>query len=204
MKLKNKTEIGTMTLLAIVLSSSLALAANGEFGKMSGDEFRKANADAGMNVESIKPDAGPLSEKDKELLREVAFGGMMQIELSRAATLLGSSEDIKTIANAEIAEQSALATKLNEMATAGGATLPEALNSEATAIVDNLKKQTGIAVDKMYLQASGVEGHEKLKATMEKVQKEAKSAALRALGEAAIPLIITHLQVAKDELAELK
>lgn len=202
MKRINQFNIGAIASLAISLASPLAFSATGEFGKMSADEFKKANADAGMTVKEIKPDSEPLSEADKGLLKEIALGGMMQIELSRAATLLGSSADVKTIANAEIAEHSAIATKLNEMATAGGATMPDALESEATAMVNKLKRQTGAAADKMYLQVSGIEGHEKLKTVMEKVQKEAKSPALKALAEAALPLINTHLQVARDEASE--
>jgi putative membrane protein len=195
---------GAMALVAVSFISPLAHAASGMLGKMGPDEFKKANADAGTKVKAIHPAGGGLSEGDKDLLKEIALGGMMQMELSKVAASMGSSEDVKMIANAEIEEQTVVGEKLKEIAAAGGASLPGAPDDDTTKLVEKLKKETGLELDKMYLKKSGINGHEKLKDTMEKVQKKAENAALKALADAALPLIRTHLQVAKDESADMK
>lgn len=192
-----------MALLATSLASSLAFAKSGMLGKLSPDEFKKANADAGMMVKAVQPDSAALSAGDKELLKEIAMGGMCQMELSKVAASMATSEDVKMIADAEVEEQTAVAEKLKQIAAAGGAMLPGQPDDETIAKVEMLKKLSGLELDKKYLKESGIKGHEKLKDTMEKVLKKADSSALKALAGAALPLIRIHLQVAKDEAADV-
>jgi putative membrane protein len=172
-------------------------------GKLGPDDFKKANTEAGEKVKAVKPGTGALSDSDKELLKEIALGGMWQLELSKVTASQASSEDVKMIANAEVVEQTAVSSKLKEIATAGGAALPEQPDDDTNDMVAKLKKESGLELDKKYLKESGIKGHEKLKDTMEKVQKKAESSALKALADAALPLIRTHLQVAKDEADDM-
>ena len=194
---------GAMALLATSLVAPVAHAKSGMLGKLGPDDFKKANTEAGEKVKAVKPGTGALSDSDKELLKEIALGGMWQLELSKVTASQASSEDVKMIANAEVVEQTAVSSKLKEIATAGGAALPEQPDDDTNDMVAKLKKESGLELDKKYLKESGIKGHEKLKDTMEKVQKKAESSALKALADAALPLIRTHLQVAKDEADDM-
>jgi putative membrane protein len=54
-------------------------------GNMSVDEFNRLNAQGAAAVAAITPTSGQLSSRDRSLMMEVAMGGMMQLEVSRAA-----------------------------------------------------------------------------------------------------------------------
>lgn len=55
----------------------------------------------------------------------------------------------------------------------------------------------GTALDEMYMDESGVKGHQKLDQVMSKVESSASDASLKGIGKAAYPLVKTHLQVAQ-------
>ncbi|MEO7100208.1 MAG: DUF4142 domain-containing protein [Luteolibacter sp.] len=199
MNRRNCIKTGAMAMLATSFASAFASAKSGMLGKLGPDEFKKANADAGERVKAVRPGTTALTDGDKDLMKDIAIWGMWQMELSKVAASKATSEDVKMIANAEVEEQMAVSAKLKEIASAGGATLPGKPDNETVDTVEKLKKEAGLNLDKKYLKESGIKGHEKLKAVMEKVQKKADSAALKALAEAALPIINIHLQVAKDE-----
>lgn len=189
--------------LFAVFSSSAAFAESGKLGKMGPDEFKGSNDVAAEKVKAVKAGEGALSESDAELLKKIAKGGMIQLEISKVAVAQASSEDVKMIAKAEVAEQELIGAKVKEIAAAGSVTLPTGLDDDEREMVDELKKETGLELDKKYLKDSGVTGHEMLKKTMEEVRDDAESSTLKALANATLPIINTHLKVATDEAADM-
>jgi putative membrane protein len=65
------------------------------------------------------------------------------------------------------------------------------------------RAQSGPDFDRAYLKQSGVDGHEKLNATMDKVQSKAADATLNPITATALPLIKAHMQVSQDGLKGL-
>ena len=98
------------------LTHSIAHAADGKVGKVDPAEFKKINKEAGAKLAAIKPTSDPLSNADGALRIEIATGGMMQLEMSRAAVDKATSQDVRAIAQAEVEEQTGLAAKLKERA----------------------------------------------------------------------------------------
>jgi putative membrane protein len=199
MNLRNCIRTGTMAILAISFASSLASAKSGMLGQLGPDEFKQSNAAAASRVNAIQAGSTAFTENDKELAKEIALWGMWQLELSKVAASMATSQDVKMIAQAEVDEQTVVAAKLKEIAAAGRATLPASPDQDTLDMIEKLKKESALELDKKYLKESGIKGHEKLKAIMEKVQKNADSGTLKALADATLPIINTHLKVAKDE-----
>lgn len=194
---------GAMAVVAASLSLPHASAKSGMLGKLGPDEFKKANESGGAQVKAVKPDGAALSKDDAALLTEVAMGGMMQLETSKVAVKMASSEDVRMIAKAEVEEQTILSAKVAEIAKSGGVALPASPDEKTTKMIEKLKGQSGTELDKQYLKDTGVKGHEMLRETMEKVQSKAENPALKSLAAAALPLIKTHLEVAKDETSDI-
>lgn len=194
---------GALAGIALTFGMTQLQAASGMLGKMGPDEWKKANSDAGAKVKGLAAGSKALSEDDAELLKEIAMGGMMQLQLSEVAARMGSSEDVKMIASAEVEEQTIVGAKVKEIAKAGGVTLPEGPDEEAREAIEKLKAMKGLELDKHYLKVSGVDGHEKLKDTMEKVRSKAESQVLKDLAETTLPIIKVHLQVSKDEASDM-
>jgi putative membrane protein len=194
---------GALAGVALTFGISTTHAASGMLGKMGPDAWKKANADAGSSVKALSAGTADLSKDDADLLKEIAACGMMQLKLSEAAASMGSSEDVKMIASAEVEEQTIVGAKVKEIARAGNVVLPGDPDEDVNEAVAELKKKTGLELDKHYLKESGIKGHEKLKDTMEKVQSKAESQVLKDLANTTLPIIKTHLQVSKDEAADM-
>ncbi len=195
---------GALAGIAFTLGMPHAHAASGMLGKMGPDEWKKANSDAGASVKKLAAGSAKLSEDDAELLKEIALGGMMQLELSKVAAASGESEDVKMIASAEVEEQMIVGAKVKEIAAAGGVTLPGEPDDDTREAVAELKGKKGLELDRHYLEVSGIKGHEKLKDTMEKVRDKAESQVLKELAGTTLPIIKIHLQVSKDESSDME
>ncbi len=187
---------------AAFLTQNAFAAHDGKIGTIDAAEWTKINLEAGQKVKAIKPGAEKLSDADQKLMLEIASGGMMQLELSKAALAKATSADVKAYAQAEVDEQTGLATKLEEIAGAKGVTLPETPDDKTKKAVEKLNAKSGADFDREYLQESGVDGHQKLEKTMSKVESKAADATLKTVASTALPLIKTHLQAARDEMKD--
>lgn len=172
-------------------------------GSMSQQEFDRINKEGAAKVKAIKPTKDPLSSADQELMMQVAKGGMMQLEVSRMAVQQASSEPVRKLAQSEVEEQTGLSAKLKEMATAKGITLPTTPDAQTQAMLTKMKGVSGADFDRLYVEQSGVKGHEQLDKVMSSVESGAKDAGLKGLAAAAHPLVKTHLTVSKAMLAKM-
>ncbi|SDK31550.1 putative membrane protein [Catalinimonas alkaloidigena] len=184
------------------LLSRFAFAKDGKIGKMDASEFQDINQEAFAKVADLDASAGALTADDQKLLLEIAMGGMMQLEASRAVVSKLTDEDVRAICNAEIEEQTGLSKKLKEIAQAKNVTLPDAPDPKVTKQVEKLQGLSGARLNHTYLQEIGVRGHELLQKTMSKVQSKAQDETLKTLAATTLPLIETHLQVSRDEMSD--
>lgn len=182
---------------AIAMPLSMFAQSDATIGGMSRAEFDRINADGAAKVAAVKPSSAPLSAGDKKLLMQMAQGGMMQLQVSQAALPKVSRDDVRTLAQSEVDEQTGLSQKLTEIAGAKGVTMPSEPAAGTAAILQQMEGKSGSNLDMYYTKTSGIEGHKKLEATMTTVSKTAKDPALKAVANAALPLIKTHMRVAK-------
>ncbi|HEX8296528.1 MAG TPA: DUF4142 domain-containing protein [Chthoniobacteraceae bacterium] len=203
MNRRNFLQTTVLAVAGTTLITTLSRAADEKIGKLSAADFKKMNKEGGAKVSAIKAEAAPLSEADQKLMLEVAAGGMMQLEVSRIAADKATDADVKAIAKAEVEEQTVLSAKLKEIAKAKKITLPDEPDDKTKKMVAMLQGKSGADLDRTYLENSGVKGHEMLQKTMTKVQDKAQDPALKSLATAALPLIQTHLEVSRDEIAAM-
>ena len=167
-------------------------------GKETKSTFDRQNQKGAAAVSAIKPTSTKLSSADQDLMMQVAKGGMMQLEVSKVAVKNASSDEVKQLAQAEVEEQTGLSSKLQEIASAKGITLPSSPDSETQAMVTKMQGMSGADFDKMYVQESGIRGHEKLDTVMSQVKSNASDKTLKDVAQATHPLIKTHLKVSKE------
>lgn len=191
------------TSMAQQTSTMNAGTAANKVGNESKAEFDRQNKQGAAAVGAVSLTSAKLSEADKKLMDEVATGGMMQLELSRVAMQKATNPQIKAMAQAEVTEQTGLAAKLKEIASAKGVTLPTAPDPQTKSVLSKLNQTSGVAFDKVYITESGVKGHEKLNQVMTKVESNASDNNLKQLAKAAHPLVKTHLTVARAIMTSL-
>jgi putative membrane protein len=178
-------------------NSSTMTPKNGKIGNVTVANFQQANQKGNQAVAAVKPNSTPLSSEDQQLMTEVANGGQLQLALSKAALPKVQSPEAKLLAQSEVEEQTGVAAKLKEIATAKGVTLPEGPDAKASTTISALDAMSGVAVDAYYVKESGVNGHVLLEQTMTKVKSSAKDPALKQLADATLPVIRMHLQVSR-------
>ncbi|GAA4344499.1 hypothetical protein GCM10023184_45860 [Flaviaesturariibacter amylovorans] len=192
---------------AALLCAGATVQAQGEMpdqvGNVPTEKFRKANEKGAQKVAEIKPDTDKASATDRELMERVAMGGMRQLLISQAVVARATNPTVKMLAQSEVDEQTGVSNKLKEIAAAAGVTLPAMPDATAQAITKQVEALSGTELDQLYLDESGVKGHEALQQTMTTVSARAKNKALRKLAEATLPVIKMHLEIAKAERAEL-
>ena len=172
-------------------------------GKESKAEFDSQNQKGAAAVGAVKVTSGKLPKVDQTLLMEVAKGGMMQLEVSKVAAQKATNPEVRQLAQAEVAEQTGLSAKLKEITGAKGLHLPSTPDYKTKAMITELKKMSGSAFDRMYVSEIGVKGHQKLDKVMGMVETSASDGSLKGIGQAAHPLVKTHLKVAQQILAKL-
>lgn len=186
------------------MMNSNSMSDSGMIGNISMEEFMRINAEGGAKVAAITPTSAPLSRDDQKMMLEVAMGGMMQLEVSRAALGKVTSPEARTLAQAEVEEQTALGEKLKEIAAAKNVTLPTEPDSKTRSMIAKMQERSaGMDFDRYYVRESGVKGHEKLDKTMSKVQSRAADETLKTLAATALPLVRTHLQVSRAVVEQM-
>lgn len=166
------------------------------------ESMESLNQEGAAQVAAITPTSDPLSDADQQLLMKVAMGGAMQLEVSEAALDVVEDDDVMALAEAEVEEQTGIASKLEEIAAAKGIELSDEADPQTEDVLDGLET-AGEDADAYYVRTSGVEGHQKLHETMTMVRSQAQDPALLALAEAALPVIEAHLQAAQQLLGTL-
>ena len=114
-------------MLAVVSMTGLSYAQQSgtmSLGKMSMEEFKQKNAQGAAAVSAITPTDVALSVTDKQLMLDVALGGMMQLEVSKIAVQKATNEAVRTLAQGEVDEQTGLSAKLKAIAAVKRVALP--------------------------------------------------------------------------------
>ncbi|WP_229375909.1 DUF4142 domain-containing protein [Fibrella aquatilis] len=171
---------------------------NNMVGKMTKVDFERKNKEGAATVASIMPNSKKLSAADEALMKEVAMGGMMQLETSKVAVQKSTDPAVREFAQGEVDEQTGLSDKLKAIASAKGITLPATPDAETQQMVSKMQGMSGAALDRHYIKEHGVKGHEKLDKVMSKVKMKGTDDNLTAVAKAAHPLVKTHLKVARD------
>ncbi len=177
--------------------------AGSQIGNESMSEFDRQNKEGAAAVSAVSATGKKLSQADVQLMNEVAMGGMMQLQMSQLAVQKASNPQTKALAQAEVDEQTGLAAKLQEIASAKGVTLPAGPDAQAKTLLGKFDQASGEAFDRLYVTESGVKGHEKLDKVMSKVESSASDNDLKQLAKAAHPLVKTHLTVSRQVMKSM-
>lgn len=202
-----KKVLVSLSLVAVLLTTGATQAQsrmyNNMVGKMSKVDFERKNKEGAAVVASSAADSKKLSAADEAMMKEVAMGGMMQLETSKVAVQKSTDPAVREFAQGEVDEQTGLSEKLTAIASAKGITLPATPDAEAQQIVSAMQGMSGAELDRHYIKEHGVKGHEKLDKVMSKVKLKGTDNNLTAVAKAAHPLVKTHLKVAREMVAKM-
>ena len=177
-------------LMALVIAAMFAAAASSASAAPKSSPAKGQAPARGAN-------AGALSERDTDFVNKAAMGGMAEVEEGQLATEQGSSSDVKKFGATMVVDHNKANDKLKTLAQQNGWKLPEALDTDAKAEVDQLKTAKGLAFDKSYIEQEQKD-HDKTVALFQDEAKNADSPQLRQFAQETLPTLEHHQRMAHD------
>lgn len=161
--------------------------------------------DARSSGETAPGDLTHKSSADDDsayFMKEAAAGGLMEVEMGKIAAQRASNASVKAFALQMVADHSKANNELAAIARKAGIILPTAFPSEQKAHLDEMKKLSGAAFDKHYMDMM-VTDHQKTIALFQSGQRVNKED-LVDFAQKTIKVIEGHAEKAKRIQSELR
>jgi putative membrane protein len=143
-----------------------------------------------------------LSSADTAFAMKAAQGGMAEVKLGQLAVEKASSPDVKAFGQKMVDDHTKLNDQMKQVATTENMTLPTDIDAKDQAEYDKLSKLSGAEFDKAYMK-SMVKDHTEDVKEFQKEANSGKDPQLKHLASTALPILQSHLQMAKETEAKL-
>ena len=147
--------------------------------------------------------ASRLKTADANFADKAAQGGMAEVELGKMAAKKAKDPKVKQFGQRMVDDHTKINDQLKSIATNKGLTLPTMLDSKDEALKNKLSSLQGEEFDKTYME-NMVSDHEKDISDFQHEADHGQDADLKAFAQKNLPTLQTHLQLAKDALADVK
>lgn len=143
-------------------------------------------------------DASKLDRGDRQLLEDLAQANMAEVDTGKLALEKSQNADVKKFAQHMIDDHGKALGEVQALAQAKNVKLPDGAGPVAKTKATALKALSGNTFDKEYTKHAGVGDHENTLKLLQKIQKDAKDADLKALAAKMQPTVEQHLGMAKQ------
>ena len=137
-----------------------------------------------------------VSAADKKFVMKAASAGMAEVQAAQLAQQKSTDSNVKDFAAKMITDHTANNSQLATLAGQKGLTVPTALDDKDQSEIDKLGKLDGKKFDKMYMKGQ-VKDHQAMLTLLQKEAKSGKDADLKSFAEQTIPVVQSHLDMAK-------
>jgi putative membrane protein len=154
----------------------------------------------GMETGKLAPNH--LSGADKLFIRQAAIGGQAEVELGKLAQQKGNSEAVRDFGKRMVSDHSKAYDQLMQLHKGADPSIPKEPDPEHKRIRDELNKASGKDFDIAYL-ASQIQDHQKTANLLLWEISFGQSAELTKYAADTLPTVMAHLEMAKQQHAEL-
>lgn len=144
-----------------------------------------------------------LSATDRELLQQMAQGGLYEVEAGRLALQRASSGAIRSYAQMLVNHHTAVNKELALLLQAKQLAGPTRLAADKQARLKHLQQLSGAAFDRDFIRLAGIEDHRAHLAVFQRAASEAQDADVKAWAAKTLPTLRGHLQQAQALAATL-
>ena len=147
--------------------------------------------------------SGKAAGADASFIKEAAQGGMIEVELGKAAQEKASNERVKEFGKRMEQDHSKANDDLKKIASDKGIQLPSGLDKQHQAKVDKLTKLSGANFDRQYMQAMVSDHKQDIKEFQNEANK-GKNADVKNFASETLPTLKEHLQLAESTAKDVK
>ncbi|NTE01195.1 DUF4142 domain-containing protein [Agrobacterium tumefaciens] len=193
-------------ILSTIVASALTFQACQTADKKSATTKDSVSGDTtmvnGNHVAGSEVVESGIDEAGATFLRKAAVGGIMEVEAAKIALKNASDQNVKDFATKMLADHTQANKELKDFAIAKKVITPDALPAEDQIHLDEMKKMTGAAFDKHYIDMM-VTDHEKTVALFKEGVSN-KDSGLKAWATKTLAIIEQHNEMAKKIASGLK
>ncbi len=195
-----KNALAAALLIGTTLGTSLAATAQtaAPSASPSAPAMAPASPPAMSGGSMAATSTASLSAADKKFVMAAASAGMAEVQAAQLAQQKSQDPKVKDFAAKMITDHTANNTQLSTLASQKGITVPTALDDKDQAEIDKLTKLDEPKFDKMYLKGQ-VKDHKSMLAMLQKEAKSGKDSDLKSFAEQTIPVVQSHLDMAKTD-----
>jgi putative membrane protein len=154
-----------------------------------------AGTNANNNTTANTP-ATPLSKEDSNFVIEAAIGGMMEVDAGNLAQQNANNQRVKDFGGMMVTDHSKANNELQGLASSHGISLPAALPADKQKHLDAMKKMTGKAFDKHYMDMM-VNDHKKTIDKFKMASEKCDDANLKSWASQTLPTLQKHMDSAQ-------
>jgi putative membrane protein len=154
-------------------------------------------------MQSGNTNNGGMAKTDNEFVTKAAGGGMMEVELGKAAQTNASSQAVKDFGKMMETDHTKANAELTSIAAADNINIPASLPAEHQGHVDGLKATKGADFDKAYMDMM-VNDHVKTIEDFKKAAKDNSDEKVKAFAAKTLPTLESHLAKAKAIKSKMK
>lgn len=134
-----------------------------------------------------------LSNFDRQFLTQAAQTSMAEVELSQLALNRASGDEVKRFAQRMVDDHTRASTRLSQLASSKGVSLPTGLDSKHRSLRQKLEQQSEQAFDHQYLRAME-QDHVKAVELFQRASQKAGDPEIKAFASELLPSLQAHLQ----------
>jgi len=156
----------------------------------------------GNHVTGAESTESGVDEAGATFLRKAAVGGIMEVEAAKIAQKNAKSAEVKDFAAKMLADHTKANTELKALAVSKKVITPDALPADDQIHLDAMKKMTGAAFDKHYMDMM-VTDHDKTVALF-KLGMQNRDQSIKDWASSTLGVIESHDELAKKIVANVK
>lgn len=141
--------------------------------------------------------SGKLSSGDSDFIKEATQGGMMEVELGKAAQDKAANEKVKEFGKRMEQDHSKANDELKKIASDKGVQLSSDLDKKHKSVVDKLTKLSGAEFDRQYMRDMVSDHKDDIKKFQNEADK-AKDPDVKKFAGQTLPTLKEHLQLAES------
>lgn len=164
----------------------------------SGSPGQGASGASDSSAGAGKAASGKLSKGDQNIMRELAYANLSEIETGKIALNQSKNEQVRSFAQKMIDDHTQAQKDLEQLAQSKGVTLPTEPDKKHQAAAKKLGSLEGEKFDKQYLSQGGMRDHRNTHKLLQRAQTRATDSDLKALVAKMEPIVSEHLTMAQD------
>lgn len=156
------------------------------------------SATSGSSAASPEKGAKTLSRADQNLMREMAYANLSEIEAGKVAQNKSQSEQVKNFAQRMIDDHTKAQQELQQLADSKGVKLPTEPDAKHRAQLKKLQAMSGEQFDKQYIAQGGLTDHRNTHQLLSRAQTRATDSDLKSLASKTLATVDQHLSMAQE------